>query len=95
MVGVVQHRAPADAADEFADGNAGYLKEADLIAFFEENGFELVSSSEINANPADTADHEAGVWTLPPTLALGDKDKAKYKEIGESDRMTLLFRKAE
>lgn len=95
MVGVVQHRAKADAPEEFVDGNAGYLKQADVVAFFEENGFELAASSEINANPADTADHEAGVWTLPPTLALGDKDKAKYKTIGESDRMTLLFRKAE
>ncbi|AWW73611.1 methyltransferase [Erythrobacter sp. KY5] len=95
VIGVVQHRAKPDAADEFADGNAGYLKEADLVDFFSENGFELVDSSEINANPADTADHEAGVWTLPPTYALGDQDRDKYTAIGESDRMTLLFRKAE
>ena len=95
MVGVVQHRAKPDAPDEFSDGNAGYLKEADVIAFFENNGFELVASSEVNANPADTADHEAGVWTLPPTFALGDKARDKFAEIGESDRMTLLFSKAE
>lgn len=95
MIGVVQHRAPPDAEDEFTDGNAGYLREADVIAFFEANGFELAGSSEVNANPRDTADHEAGVWTLPPTLALGDRDRDKYKEIGESDRMTLLFSKTE
>lgn len=95
MLGVVQHRAPADADDEFADGNAGYLKQADMIDFFEANGFELVGTSEINANAADTTDHEAGVWTLPPTFALGDKDREKYAGIGESDRMTLLFRKAD
>lgn len=95
LVGVVQHRAKSDADAEFADGNAGYLKEADVIAFFEANGFELVGTSEINANPKDPTDHEAGVWTLPPSYALGDQDKEKYKEIGESDRMTLLFRKSE
>jgi predicted methyltransferase len=48
-------------------------------------------SSEINANPNDTANHPVGVWTLPPTLRLGDKDRAKYLAIGESDRMTLRF----
>ena len=95
MLGVVQHRAKADAPDEYVDGNMGYLKEAELIEFIEGNGFEFVGSSEVNANPADTADYENGVWTLPPSLALGDEDREKYAEIGESDRMTLLFRKAE
>jgi len=56
-------------------------------------GFELVGSSEINANPKDTKDYAEGVWTLPPTLTLGDKDRAKYVAIGESDRYTLKFRK--
>lgn len=93
MLGVVQHRAKADAPDDYTDGNKGYLKEAELIAFFEGKGFELVDTSEINANPSDTADYEAGVWTLPPSFAKGDEDRAKYEEIGESDRMTLLFRK--
>ena len=95
LLGVVQHRAKADAPDDYVDGNAGYLKEADLIAFFEANGFELVGSSEINANPNDTADYDNGVWTLPPSYALGDEDRETYAAIGESDRMTLLFRKAE
>ncbi len=93
LLGVVQHRARLDAPDEYVDGNKGYLKQADLIAWFESQGFELVGTSEINANPDDPADHEAGVWTLPPTFALGDKDREKYEAIGESDRMTLLFRK--
>jgi predicted methyltransferase len=94
MLGVVQHRAKADAPQAYVDGNMGYLKEAELIEFIEANGFEFVESSEINANPNDTADYENGVWTLPPSFALEDQDRAKYEEIGESDRMTLLFRKA-
>jgi predicted methyltransferase len=95
LLGVVQHRAKADAPDDYVDGNMGYLKQADMIAFFEANGFELVDSSEINANPADTADYENGVWTLPPSYGLGDEERETYAAIGESDRMTLLFRKAE
>ena len=63
------------------------------MALFELNGFELVSESEINANPRDTSDYAGGVWTLPPVLSQGDKDKARYEAIGESDRMTLLFKK--
>ncbi|MEO0590317.1 MAG: methyltransferase [Pseudomonadota bacterium] len=93
MLGVVQHRAKADAPDDYVDGNRGYLKEAELIAYFEGKGFELVDTSDINANPNDTADYEYGVWTLPPTYAAGDTDRAKYTEIGESNRMTLLFKK--
>jgi len=54
-------------------------------------GFELDASSEINANPADTRDYEKGVWTLPPSLELGDQDRNRYLAIGESDRMTLRF----
>ena len=54
-------------------------------------GFQLADRSEINANPKDSKDHPFGVWTLPPTYELKDKDKAKYAEIGESDRMTLRF----
>jgi predicted methyltransferase len=59
----------------------------------EKAGFRLDARSEINANPKDTRDHPEGVWTLPPTLELGDVDRAKYTAIGESDRMTLRFRK--
>jgi predicted methyltransferase len=94
MIGIVQHRAKADAPWSYANGDHGYLREADVIKLMELNGFELVGKSEINANPKDTADYENGVWTLPPSLALKDVDKAKYEAIGESDRMTLLFRKA-
>ncbi|AMO71382.1 class I SAM-dependent methyltransferase [Sphingorhabdus sp. M41] len=93
MVGIVQHRAKADASYAMSNGSKGYLKQASVVALFELNGFELVSESEINANPKDTTDYERGVWTLPPVLALGDTNKAKYQAIGESDRMTLLFKK--
>lgn len=95
MIGVVQHRAPEDDSAEDADGSRGYVKQSDVIALFGRLGFELVDQSEINANPRDTADWPDGVWTLPPSYALGDTDRARYEAIGESDRMTLLFRKAE
>jgi predicted methyltransferase len=97
ILGVVQHRAPADEADERADGNRGYLREADVVAAMEAAGFELVEAAEINANPNDTADHEIGVWALPPTNA-GDseeQDVPPLQSVGESDRMTLKFRKPE
>ena len=93
MIGIVQHRAKADAPADYVDGSKGYLKQAELIKFMDDHGFELAGESEINANPNDTADYPNGVWTLPPTFALKDKDKAKYEAIGESDRMTLLFKK--
>lgn len=92
MIGIVQHRAKADAPYAISNGSRGYLREADIIKFMEVNGFELVAKSEVNANPKDTADWPEGVWTLPPTLTLKDKDRSRYEAIGESDRMTLLFR---
>ncbi len=95
MMGVVQHRAKADASDEFADGNRGYLREADLIALIEGKGFEFIGSTDVNANPNDPTDHENGVWALPPTFAGGDEGREDFAAIGESDRMTLLFKKAE
>ena len=67
------------------------LCEQVVIQFAEKAGFKLAGRSEVNANPKDTADHPEGVWTLPPTYALKDKDRAKYQAIGESDRMTLKF----
>jgi len=97
MVGVVQHRAPDDASyDDYGARQRGYMRTQDVVNIFEANGFELVDSSEINANPDDPADWERGVWTLPPTLGTGEEDprREKYMQIGESDRMTLLFRKA-
>ena len=95
LLGIVQHRAKADAPWSYADGSHGYLREADLIKFMEAHGFELLAKSEVNANPRDSANWPDGVWTLPPTLALKERDKATYEAIGESDRMTLLFRKSD
>ncbi|MCH9687048.1 MAG: hypothetical protein K0V04_36775 [Deltaproteobacteria bacterium] len=93
VAAIVQHRAKDDAKPE-ESSKQGYLPQAWVVAQFEKAGFKLEEASEINANAKDTKDHPEGVWTLPPTLALGDKDKAKYEGIGESDRMTLRFRKA-
>lgn len=90
VFGVVQHRAPEGRSLD-AMKNTGYVTEATVIAAAEAAGFELAGRSEINANPKDSADHPEGVWTLPPTLALGDQDRDRYSAIGESDRMTLKF----
>ncbi len=97
MVGVVQHRAPDGASyDDYGARQRGYMRQQDVVAIFEANGFELVAESEINANPNDPANWERGVWTLPPILTTGEDDprRSEYLEIGESDRMTLLFKKA-
>lgn len=90
VLGVVDHRMPED-LDQEANKRSGYVKQSYVIAAAEKAGFELVASSEINANPKDNAQHPRGVWTLPPRLALGEEDKEKYLAIGESDRMTLKF----
>jgi predicted methyltransferase len=73
------------------DPKTGYVEEAVAIKLAEAAGFKLAARSEVNANPKDTKDHPEGVWTLPPTYRLGDKDREKYTAIGESDRMTLKF----
>lgn len=91
-LGVVEHRLP-EARDSALEEKSGYMKQSSVVAFAKKAGFELAGSSEINANSKDTADHPGGVWTLPPNLRLGDQDRAKYAAIGESDRMTLRFRK--
>lgn len=93
MVGITDHRANPGTPYSKADGDLGYLREKDVINFMDIAGFDLVGKSEINANPKDTKDYEGGVWTLPPSYAKKDVDRAKYEAIGESDRMTLLFRK--
>jgi predicted methyltransferase len=90
LLGVEQHRAKLEANPD-ESSKQGYLPEKWLIAQIEAAGFRLQAKSEVNANPKDTKDHPEGVWTLPPTLRLGDVDKAKYLAIGESDRMTLRF----
>ncbi|MFK7864288.1 MAG: class I SAM-dependent methyltransferase [Pseudohongiellaceae bacterium] len=87
VAGVVQHRAPEDSEAGFASGNNGYLKQSDVVAAFEKAGFVLEEASEINANPNDPAD--SLVWRLPPTTG----DNPATQAIGESDRMTLRFRK--
>ncbi len=87
VAGVVQHRAPEDADPEFANGDNGYLKQSDVVAAFERAGFVFEEASEINANPNDSAD--SFVWRLPPTTT----DNPDTQAIGESDRMTLRFRK--
>ncbi|MBE9539683.1 MAG: class I SAM-dependent methyltransferase [Proteobacteria bacterium] len=97
LVGVVQHRIPESADEAGADGSRGYLKQSAVITMFEQAGFELVSSSEINANPKDRPGAEGIVWRLPPSLSDSGDDperKAAMQAIGESDRMTLLFKKA-
>ena len=94
MIGIEQHRAKPDAPFSYADGSKGYLREADVIKFMEINGFTFVGRSEANANKRDPANWEGGVWTLPPMLrGATEADKARLQAIGESDRMTLLFRK--
>jgi len=90
VLGVEQHRA-APGADPLASAKKGYVPEDWLIAQIEAAGFEFAGKSEVNANPRDTKDYADGVWTLPPVLRLGDKDREKYVAIGESDRMTLKF----
>lgn len=90
VLGVVDHRLPED-ADAAREKSSGYVKTSTVIKLAEAAGFKLAGKSEVNANPADTTDHPQGVWTLPPTLKLGEQDRAKYLAIGESDRMTLKF----
>jgi predicted methyltransferase len=90
ILGITDHRWPEESGDD-DPYNTGYMKASEAIALAESAGFELAAQSEINANPRDTRDYEQGVWTLPPSLALGDKDREKYMAIGESDRFTLKF----
>jgi predicted methyltransferase len=90
VLGLVDHRAAPGSSLASVKGS-GYLPPSYVIGLARAAGFKLQARSDINANPKDTHDHPKGVWTLPPTLTLGDKDKAKYQAIGESDRMTLRF----
>lgn len=90
LLGIEQHRARPNAPFEYANGTKGYMREKDVIALIEAHGFALVARSEVNANRADPANHPQGVWELPPNLRT---KREELKPIGESDRMTLLFRK--
>jgi predicted methyltransferase len=92
ILGVTDHRAnPGGPTDPKTVGDTGYVPEDFVIKTIEGAGFKLAGKSEVNANPKDTKDHPKGVWTLPPSYALGETDHAKYEAIGESDRMTLKF----
>ena len=92
ILGLIEHRAP-DSASRQHMIDTGYVSEAYVKEIASSAGFEFVASSEINANNRDTKDHPEGVWTLPPNFRMGETDRAKYAAIGESDRMTLKFRK--
>ena len=96
LLGIEQHRAKADAPAGYTLGDMGYLREKDVIGILDAYGFELVAKSEINANLKDPANWPQGVWTLPPgyrSVPAGSPRRAELDAIGESDRMTMLFRK--
>lgn len=92
VLGLVEHRAAPGPQDPRAP--SGYVTEAFAIELAQAAGFRLAARSDVNANPKDGKDYPQGVWTLPPTYALKEVDRAKYAAIGESDRMTLKFVKA-
>ena len=92
IFGVVEHRAKEGTSLEQMI-KSGYVTEALAIQLANKAGFVLVGKSEINANGKDSTNHPKGVWTLPPSYRLKEVDRNKYKDIGESDRMTLLFKK--
>jgi predicted methyltransferase len=90
VLGVVEHRAKPGTSMEVMK-KSGYVDEAVVKSLATKAGFKFEAESSINNNPKDTKDYPNGVWTLPPSYAMGDTDKAKYQAIGESDRMTLKF----
>lgn len=92
ILGIVEHRAKPDAGMDVMR-TSGYVTESYVKELAANAGFEFIASSDINANPSDSTVHPRGVWTLPPNFRLGDEERAKYEAIGESDRMTLKFRK--
>ena len=92
ILGIEDHRGRSDKPQD-PKAESGYLRQDYTIALAKKAGFEFVGSSEINANPKDTKDWVDGVWTLPPTLSQGDKDRARYVAIGEADNFVLKFRK--
>jgi predicted methyltransferase len=98
LVGVVQHQAPETNLDKWADGSAGYLKKSAVIEIFKKAGFELVSEANFNENANDVPTENDAVWRLPPSYNGTSDDpilKDKVNAIGESTRMTLLFKKAQ
>src|SRR4029079_7731061 len=94
LLGIEEHRMFENAPYAMSDGSKGYLRESDVVKLMDVYGFDLVARSEVNANPKDTKDWPQGVWMLPPGLrGATDATRQKMQAIGESDRMTLLFRK--
>jgi predicted methyltransferase len=89
-LGVVDHRLP-ETMDTALEKKSGYIKRSTVVRLAQAAGFKLAGESQVNANAKDTHDHAGGVWTLPPSFALKDVDRAKYAAIGESDRFTLKF----
>ena len=89
-LGIEDHHLP-EQADSALEMKTGYLKRSTILRLAEAAGFRFAGESAVNANPKDTHDWPEGVWTLPPTLRLGDVDRAKYLAVGESDRLTLKF----
>ncbi len=92
ILGIEEHRGRTDRPQD-PKGENGYVREDYAIALAKKAGFVLVGSSQINANPKDTKDWVDGVWTLPPTLSQGEKDRDKYLAVGEADNFVLKFRK--
>jgi predicted methyltransferase len=92
ILGIEDHRGRNDRPQDPKAKN-GYVRQDYTVAAAKKAGFELVAASEINANPKDTKDWVDGVWTLPPTLSQGDKDRARYVAVGEADNYVLKFRK--
>lgn len=94
VLGVEDHRGSASRPQD-PQAKSGYVRQDYAVALVERAGFKLVASSEVAANPRDTADWPKGVWTLPPSLALGEQDRAKYLAVGEADNFVLKFRRTE
>ena len=92
ILGIEDHRARPDQPQDPKAAD-GYVRQDYAESLIEKAGFTLVASSEMNANPRDTTHWPHGVWTLPPTLAMGKTDRAKYVAIGEADNFVLKFRK--
>lgn len=93
VVGIVQHAMSEDKPDAWADGSRGYLKESAIVAAMQKAGFELIDTNDINKNPKDNPQEGDSVWRLPPSLNGTEAQKSENRKIGESNRVTLLFKK--
>jgi predicted methyltransferase len=92
ILGIEEHRGRNDQPQDPKAKN-GYVRQDYTLALVKKAGFEFVAASEVNANSRDTKDWVDGVWTLPPTLSQGEKDRARYVAVGEADNYVLKFRK--